>query len=55
MRTTDTGRALFHDGRIIPHRHLLADAAALRELTDPALRGRTVLREILPGLGPLTR
>ena len=32
----------------------MADAASLRDVADAALRGRTVLREIAPGIGPLT-
>ena len=36
-------------------RGALADVGALRDVADAALRGRTVLREISPGIGLLTR
>jgi hypothetical protein len=50
----DTRSALRLLKQAIPQRDAMADPASLRAVAEAARRGRTVLREISPGIGPLS-
>ena len=54
LAADDTRAAIGWLKDAIAPRGEMADAASLRDVADAALRGRTVLREIAPGIGPLT-